>query len=339
MRDDRHMRIAGNVALAAVLLGLVWYFTKFGIGLATGFFEGGSPRGVPQFIWTTVSYALWAISLASWWFLARSSLNGARLLYIKVALSIVGKILGIIFTSWNRAQTIAAGRAYNEHYFQALALSSTISVVFALVDIAVLAVLIHRNIGRAKWFLSMFLSTHALGLISFGLGTLCLVLLYQRGVDGAHDINASLLGASKAIGAIQYIISTAAWLLVYTESQLPAGYVEGSEPDRKRIPLLWRIFVLATPLLAFTNMSAPGRASALMLFAPAGLLGVFVDPDSANSAMPFLLAFGYIAYIATAVAILWSRTRKALLYSVAAGFLLVLLNVAGCARMLNDLHF
>ncbi len=96
---------------------------------------------------------------------------------------------------------------------------------------------------------------------------------------------------------------------------------------------------MATPLLAFTSMSTPGRASALVLFATAGVFGLFADPDSANATMSFLLALGYIAYIATAVAILWSRTRKALLYSVAAWFLLALLNAAGCARMLNALHF
>ncbi len=173
-------------------------------------------------------------------------------------------------------------------------------------------------------------------LISYGLSVL---VLYQARSSGIQDINASLLGASKAIGAIQFILSTAAWLLVYTESHFPTGYVEGSEPDRQRIPLLWRIFVVATPLIAFTSMSVPGRVSALMLFAPVGILGVFADPNSTSPVMPFLLAFGYAAYIATAVAILWSRTRKALLYSAVAGLLLILLNIAGCAKMLNGLHF
>ena len=325
MRDDRNMRIAGNVALSAIVLGLAWYFVRLGIEHAAGFPEAGPSRDVLQYIWTAAGLVFSALSLVSWWFLARSSLNGARLLFINVAASAASMLVG--FVIWAIVRRL--------HNFETVQnVSTAVNLLLTAFTIAVFAILVSKNAGRARIFLSMFLATATISVLLQGLIPFMHLFAVSHG-----ELNMAFVIPLRIIAVCTPLLSTAAWLLVHTESHLPAGCVEGKESDRKRVLLRWRIFIVAIPLLALTNMSSPGRTSALLFFAPAGILGAFVAPNTVNADMPFLLVLGYVAYIAAAVAILWSRTRKALLYSVTVWFLLALLNVAGCVRMLNGLHF
>lgn len=327
MRDDRNMRIASKVALVAIALGIAWYFVQFGIGLVAEFSELGYPRrGVPPFVWMTVGLAFSAASLVSWWFLARSTLNGARLLFINVAAFAVYVIFGLVsraiaqeFHNWQTMQNV----------------SNAIGLVVSAVTIAVFAILVSKNSGRARTFLSMFLANAIISFIS-SVSTSFMHLIAAAVLHA--DMSTAVFVSLRILAALASLISTAAWLLVYMESRRPSGCdeeVEGEEAAPKHVPLLWRIFIVAIPLLIFTHLSAPGRASALLFFAPAGILGAFVDSNSAF----VVLGFGYAVYLTIAVAILWSRTRRALLVLATVWFLLILLNLAGCAAMLNRMHF
>lgn len=325
MRDDRNMRVASKVALVAIALGIACYFVQFGIGLTTEFTEFGYPRrGVPPFVWTTVSLAFSAAYLVSWWFLARSSLNGARLLFIKVATSAFYVIFGLVnkaivqaFHNWGTMGTV----------------STAINLVLTAVTVAVFAILVLKNAGRARVFLSMFLANAIISFLSCGLPFFANSIFSSLG-----DMSTATIVSLRILAALALLISTATWIMVYEESHIPAGCaegVEGEEATPKRVPLLWRIFIVAIPVLAFTHLSTPGRASALLFFAPAGILGAFVDSNSAF----VVLGFGYAVYLAIAAGILWSRTRQALLVLATAWALLLLLNLAGCAAMLNRMHF
>ena len=315
MRNDRNMKLASELALVAVALGIVEYAIRFGLGLAFGFTASGAMHCIPLVLSMA---AIQVAILIAWCFLASSTLNGARLLLINVAIFAVSLLMGL--------GSVVAIRVF--HDFETVqSLSSSINLVLNAVAIAVFAILVSRNAGRARAFLSMFLAAAA---ISFTLRGLIPLVSSIAVFQGKADI--AFVVSTRILSALAHLLSTAAWLLAFSESHVPPCGEEGREPDQNRIPRHWRAFIVALPILAIKDV--PG-ISAMFALAPAGIFGLFIDSNPTLAAIPYLLTFGYAAYLAAAAAIVCSRTRKALLFSVLAALALVALNIAGCRASMS----
>lgn len=212
--------------------------------------------------------------------------------------------------------------------------SAVATIIKYAVPVVVFSLLVFKNTGRLRSMLIAILVAEATALVyALAYSVPFLVSPDPRPVLPVMRWTMTFVTIARSV------LLTAVYMVLVFNGRKPGSETvsaDESAKPRSSTPLHWRIFAVSIPLIAIIGCTTLS-AEYLLLFAimPCGLLAL-VHPGLVDG-FGFVvgLVAGWSAYIAVDVVIIRSKNWRRLMLTVAALIVMILANVAGCARMFS----
>ena len=244
--------------------------------------------------------------LIGWWFFARSSARGAKALYPCLALAMLQFFLPQI-------------RSY--------VLGHCIGIAISLAWICALAYIVAKNKCEIRTVAAIAMASRIIGLAV----SIYLFVIFFPGTLQASPRTNQLVMIGNAISIIALLTSTFAYLKMLIPVRTGNSNTEATANVPHTVPLHLRIFVAVAPWLVITSTTI-SRACAVVLLAPLGIAAVLVGEKHLDNGL-WIVPVGWLVYILTTTAIVFSRTRRIFAITALTMLALIITNIAGCAGM------
>jgi len=295
---DRNLYRSGLCGLVAVAVAIA--------GGVVGEFVTGCRLGM-----RTVSWCVLAFSLLPWWYFSCSAASAAKAMRWYVGIAVGIEAIGSVVPTNGQAGV-----------FVYMAFRAAIQVAFLVMVLVVML----KNAGAVRKAMCFFVVTTVIGLLGHALGAVEIMMIHAS--PGQMPLGLGLV-TSGSIGLVRAILVAGFLYLMY---DIGHGREE-SVPEVRRVALHWRLFFALAPLIVLLPPHF-NRESALCLFAPAGLFGLFFGPQSLNGMLPELIVAGSLAYAGLMTAIVCAKKRRTIGILLALFVVFLLMNAGGCARMI-----